>query len=385
MSDLVVHSARKLDADGHVDAFWFAAHDGVVTATGDGIGWRSHAPQHAEVVDAGGHWLTPGFVDLHGHGGGGGSYDGDADAIGRALALHRAHGTTRSVLSLVAAPLHELRASLGLIAELAAADPLIIGSHLEGPFLSPAKPGAHEPAYLREPDLAIVDELIGAGRDRLVQVMVAPELRNAGDAIDVLVGAGIHVAVGHTAATDVETRSAFDRGARILTHAFNAMNGIHHRDPGPIVAAFDDPRVTIELILDGRHVHPDVARLAFTAAPGRIALITDAMAAAGEPDGDYRLGTLDVTVTDGLALLAGGDTIAGSTLTQDQALRVAIERVGLDPRVAVEALTLTPARAIGRDETLGLLSPGFAADAVLLDSRWRVQRVWGAGAELSVG
>ena len=179
------------------------------------------------------------------------------------------------------------------------------------------------------------------------------------------------------------TRAAFDRGARLVTHAFNAMPGIHHRQPGPVVAAFEDDRVTIELILDGEHVHPDVAALAFTAAPGRVALVTDAMAAAGSGDGDYALGSLTVTVRDGLALLRGTHTLAGSTLTQDRALRLAITRAGLSPRDAVTALTLTPAHALGLDHRHGLLAPGFAADAVLLDHEWRVQHVWADGKALS--
>jgi N-acetylglucosamine-6-phosphate deacetylase len=177
-----------------------------------------------------------------------------------------------------------------------------------------------------------------------------------------------------------QASEAFDRGARILTHAFNAMPGIHHREPGPVVAAFDDPRVTLELIMDGKHVHPSVVHLAFTAAPGRIALVTDAMAAAGVGDGDYQLGTLNVAVRDGLAMLRGTSTIAGSTCTQDSALRQAMRDVHIAPAQAVEALTLTPARALGLDHRLGLLAPGYAADAVILDHRWQVTEVWGDGA-----
>jgi N-acetylglucosamine-6-phosphate deacetylase len=161
------------------------------------------------------------------------------------------------------------------------------------------------------------------------------------------------------------------------------MPGIGHRAPGPVVAAFEDVRVTIELILDGEHVHPDVAALAFRSAPGRIALITDAMAAAGASDGDYPLGSLTVEVRDGLAHIAGTDTLAGSTLTQDHALRIAIEQVGIEPADAVAALTLTPARVLGLGDRHGLLAPGYAADAVQLDSRLTVQHVWANGVALS--
>jgi N-acetylglucosamine-6-phosphate deacetylase len=381
-SGLVIHGARKLDADGQVDDFWLASTDGRIAATGTGAGWREHAAYGTDVVDANGHWLTPGFIDLHGHGGGGHAVEDGPDGIRAALAAHRRHGTTRSVLSLVANPFDQLCTSLGEIAQLTAADPLILGSHLEGPFLSPGKHGAHDPAFLIDPQPELVEELIGAARGTLRQITIAPELPNALEAIEVLREAGVVVAVGHTEADYEQTRRAFDAGARLLTHTFNAMSGIHHRRPGPIIAAFENPAVILELILDGMHVHPEVARLVFASAPGRVALITDAMAAAAAGDGDYRLGALDVTVRGGLALLAGTDSIAGSTLTQDVALRIAVTRSQVQPASAVEALTATPARALGREHELGRLRTGYVADAVLLDRDWSVRSVWAAGAAI---
>ncbi|MGX5681951.1 N-acetylglucosamine-6-phosphate deacetylase [Schumannella luteola] len=372
----VFHSARKLDADGQVDGFWMLVESGTIAATGTG----PH-PDADELVDVAGHWLTPGFLDLHGHGGGGHAFDNGLDEIAAALATHRAHGTTRSVISLVANPLASLRESLQSVAELAATDPLVLGSHLEGPFLAAERRGAHNLEFLRDPDPLEVEELLTAAAGTLRQITLAPELPNAGEAIDVLVEAGVVVAVGHTEASFEQTRAAFDRGARLVTHAFNAMPGIHHRAPGPVVAAFEDERVVLELVLDGVHVHPDVAALAFTAAPGRIALVTDAMAAAGSVDGDYRLGSLNVSVRDGLAVLSGTDTIAGSTLTQDAALRCAV-RTGIPPAAAVEALTRTPARVLGLEKRFGMLAPGFAADAVLLDHEWHVTGVYADGRRL---
>ncbi len=380
MSGLVVHSARKLDADGQVDDFWFFAEGDTILATGAGTGW--HAPAQGpgrEVVDAGGHWLTPGFIDLHCHGGGGHPLDDGAGELLAALATHRAHGTTRSLVSHVANPLASLRESLGLVADLASSDPLILGSHLEGPFLAVERRGAHDAAYLREPGPEMVEELLGAARGTMRVATLAPELPNALETIGVLTEAGVVVGVGHTAADFEQAARAFEVGARLLTHAFNAMNGIHHRAPGPVMAAIDNPEVTLELILDGLHVHPLVAKLLFTAAPRRVSLVTDAMAAAGATDGDYRLGGLNVTVREGLAVLSGTSTIAGSTLTQDHALRNAIHLVGLEPARAVEALTLTPARVLGEDHRLGRLHAGYAADAVILDHEWNVRRVFAAG------
>jgi N-acetylglucosamine-6-phosphate deacetylase len=434
---VLVHGARKLDADGIVDDFWVLTSGPTIAATGTAETWRRHvgerrsagaatdarsvesldtpeSPSFADpvVIDAGGAWLTPGFIDLHGHGGGGFSFDDGADSIRSALAVHRAHGTTRSVISLVANPPHVLAASLDAVARIAADDPLVLGAHLEGPFLAPSRKGAHNPDFLGVPTHHVLKQLLEASEGRLVQVTIAPELPGALEAIDTFVASGAVVAVGHTDAGLDLAREAFDRGATLLTHAFNAMPGIHHRDPGPVTAAVDDPRVTLELIADGVHVHPAVLALAFAAAPGRIALVTDAMAAAGAPDGPYLLGTLDVTVTDGIATLtpapplpaaptespvdvgssirrspdsrqtsvvaaADSPTIAGSTLTQDRALRTALA-AGVDPVAAVTALTATPARVLGRTD-LGRLSLGQAADLVLLTPDFEVTHVWAAG------
>jgi len=381
---LLVHSVRKVDADGHVDDFWLVAEGLTISATGTGDGWRRHAdrvgPQ--SIVDGGGHWLTPGFLDLHGHGGGGHAFDDGPAEIQAALAVHRGRGTTRSIVSLVANPIDSLERSLAGVADLAERDPLVLGSHLEGPYLAADRRGAHSLDHLRDPQPAEVERLLAASRGTLRQITIAPELPGALESIDVLVEAGVTVAVGHTEAGFEEAREAFTRGARLLTHAFNAMEGIHHRRPGPVVAAMENPLVTLELILDGLHVHASVARLLFAGAPGRVALITDAMAAAGSADGDYRLGDLEVTVRHGHALLAGTGTIAGSTLTQDAALRRAIIEVGVPPEVAVDAVTLAPARVLGLEGRHGLLKPGHVADAVLLDARWHVLRVWACGAIL---
>lgn len=383
MSALLIHSATKVDVDGQLDAFWFHAVDGVIVTTGTGGQWRSIDLDADTVVrDAAGGHLTPGFIDLHVHGGGGAAFDDGPAAILRALAVHRAHGTTRSLISLVSNPVDTLVASLDGIAGLVAQDPLILGAHLEGPFLSPLKKGAHEVTALIDPTPAIVERLIDASRGTLRQITIAPELPNALEAIQVLVEAGVVVAVGHTDADEALTKTAFDTGARLVTHVFNAMNGIHHRAPGPIVASFADERVTVELILDGEHVHPDVAKLVFEQAPGRVALITDAMAAAGSADGRYLLGSLEVEVTDGLARLVEGDSIAGSTLTLDRALRLAIES-GIPASSAVAAMTSTPARVLDLGHRFGRLAAGYAADAVLLDHHWNVQAVWADGTELA--
>lgn len=379
----VIHSVRLSSAGALVDDAWVRFDGARVSATGTGGGWRDSGAADT-VIDGSaaagtGAILSPGFIDIHGHGGGGVAYDDGVEAIRRARALHRAHGTTRAVISLVTAPLAELETRVALVADLTETDADILGSHLEGPFLDPAHKGAHDAALLAAPERAAVHRLLDAGRGTVRQVTLAPELEGGLDAVRLVVAAGAAAAVGHTDADVASTRAAFDAGATILTHAFNAMPGLHHRDPGPVAAALADDRVTLEIIADGVHLHPEIVRLAFTAAPARIALITDAMAAAGADDGGYDLGGLRVDVRDGVARLRDGGAIAGSTVTQDAALRTATD-AGVALHDALTALTVTPARAIGRSHDLGTLAPGFLGDAVLLDAGLHVRGVWVAGA-----
>lgn len=383
MNTTLVHSVRLVDDGRIIDDAWVRFEGGRVAETGTGASWRD-VPDAATVVDGtaaagGGALLTPGFIDLHGHGGGGFSYGDGSDAIRGARALHRAHGTTRAVISLVTASLETLEQQIAEIAGLMTTDADILGSHLEGPFLDPGHKGAHDPSLLRRPEAADVERLLTAGRGTIRQVTLAPELPGGLDAIRAVVAAGAAAAVGHTAADAAQTRAAFDAGATILTHAFNAMPPLHHRLPGPVGAAAADDRVTLEIIADGVHLDPAVVRIAFAAAPGRIALVTDAMAAAGASDGHYDLGSLSVEVTDGIARLAGGGAIAGSTLTQDAALRCAVAS-GVALADAVAALTRVPAHAIGRVDDLGSLAPGMLADAVLLSAELDVRAVWVEGA-----
>ncbi|GAA1927639.1 N-acetylglucosamine-6-phosphate deacetylase [Microbacterium aoyamense] len=377
----VIHSVRLVDGGLVTDDAWVAFDGERVAGAGTGDDWMPLASGAGDtVVDGEGCFLTPGFIDLHGHGGGGSSYDDGAEAIRAARALHRTHGTTRAVISLVTAPIDDLAHRVAVIADLASSDPDILGSHLEGPFLDPGHKGAHDPALLRHPAPEDVALLLDAGRGTVRQVTLAPELPGGVEAVRAVVAAGAVAAVGHTDASMDAAARAFDAGATLLTHAFNAMPGLAHRAPGPVGAATDDPRVVLELIADGVHVDPAVVRIAFAAAPGRIALVTDAMAAAGAADGRYLLGALEVDVENGTARLVEGGAIAGSTLLQDAALRNVVG-YGIPLPDAVDALTRTPARVLGRDD-LGRLEPGCLADAVLLDDDLTVRSVWRAGTRL---
>lgn len=373
----VIHSTRIVDGDGTVtEDAWVRFEEGRVVARGSGHGW---SPAD-DVVDAAAvagpdAVLAPGFIDIHGHGGAGAAYDDGIEAIRRGRDMHRTHGTTRAVISLVTATVDQLAAQVATIADLAETDADILGSHLEGPFLDPGHQGAHEPSLLRHPEPADVTRLLESGRGTVRQVTIAPELPGGLEAVRLVVAAGAAAAVGHTDADAAIARQAFEAGASILTHAFNAMNGIHHRAPGPVLAAAADHRVVLEGIADNFHLSPPVIKLLFDVAPGRVALITDAMAAAGSADGRYDLGAVKVTVKDGMARTDDTGSIAGSTLTQDVALRRAVE-AGVPLGEAVRALTATPARAVGYGASLGLLQPGFVADAVLLGADHEIRGVW---------
>jgi N-acetylglucosamine-6-phosphate deacetylase len=379
----VIHSARRLTDGQTLAGCWVLLEDGRITDAGSGS-WSGTVDRQEVAgireVDAAGAYLVPGFVDMHCHGGGGGSFD-DGDTS-RGPLTHLAHGTTSLLASLVANPLEVLETILRRLVADAPASATMKGFHLEGPFLAASHCGAHNPGFLVPPTVESVDRLVEAGGGLLRQVTLAPELDPGFAAIRRLVDHKVAVAVGHTDADYGTARAAFDAGASILTHAFNAMNGLHHRAPGPVAAAFDSPHVTLEVIADGHHVHDSMLRLAFQAAPGRVALISDAMAAAGCGDGSYHLGSLPVEVNDGVARLPHGGPIAGSTLTMDAAQRRVVA-AGIPLPEAVAAATLVPARAAGLDgDGTGSLAIGSLADLILLDQNLRPHRIWHAGKEL---
>jgi N-acetylglucosamine-6-phosphate deacetylase len=373
---LVIHSVRLISSGlDRADAFVVFRGDRVL-ATGTGSGWRDLPGNDADVLDGTGQVLTPGLLDIHNHGGAGASYGESGEAIRTARRHHRIHGTTRQLLSLVTAPLDDLISQTHLAAAEARRDPTILGIHLEGPFLARQYRGAHDPAFLRAPDPDLVERLLSAADGTLRQVTMAPERAHFAKSAQILSDAGVVVAVGHTAASFEHARAAIEAGATLLTHAFNGMPAVHHRAPGPVLAFTEYPGGWLEVINDGVHVRPEVIRMLCRLAPGRVALVSDAMAAAGAGDGRYRLGNLDVEVAAGVARLIGGKAIAGSTITLDVAVARAVQDVGLTPLAAVEAATAIPAQILGVDDRFGRLEPGYVADAVLFDKDWQVQGVW---------
>ncbi|GAA3505737.1 N-acetylglucosamine-6-phosphate deacetylase [Streptomyces prasinosporus] len=367
----VLAGARVVLPTGTVD-------DGRVVVEGTRI--AATAPGDAETLDASGHWLVPGFVDLHNHGGGGASFtSGTVDDVLEGVRTHRLHGTTTLVASTVTGDTDFLARRAGLLSELAEQGE-IAGIHFEGPFISPCRKGAHSEELLRDPDPAEVRKLVDAARGHAKMVTLATELPGGIDSVRLLAEHGVIAAVGHTDATYEQTVQAVEAGATVATHLFNAMPPLGHRAPGPITALLEDERVTVELINDGTHLHPAALRLAFHhAGAARVAFITDAMDAAGFGDGRYMLGPLEVEVADGVARLVEGGSIAGSTLTLDRAFRRAVTVDGLPVEDVVAALSATPARLLGMDDRIGSLEPGKDADLVVLDANFALKGVMRRG------
>lgn len=367
---MVLAGARVVLPTGTVD-------DGRVVVEGTKI--AATAAPDAETLDVTGHWLVPGFVDIHNHGGGGASFSGPVDDVLTAIRTHRLHGTTTLVASTVTDDMDFLVRQAGLLSELAEQGDLA-GIHFEGPFISPCRKGAHSEELLRDPDPADVRKLIDAARGRARMVTLATELPGGLDSVRLLAEHGVIAAVGHTDATYEQTVEAIEAGATVATHLFNAMPALGHRSPGPVAALLEDERVTVELINDGTHLHPAALELAFRhAGAGRVAFITDAMDAAGIGDGRYMLGPLEVEVSEGVARLVEGGSIAGSTLTLDRAFKRAVTVDRLPVEDVVTALSVNPARLLGMYDTIGSLEPGKDADLVLLDSGFELKGVMRRG------
>ncbi|MDW5325428.1 N-acetylglucosamine-6-phosphate deacetylase [Plantactinospora sp. KLBMP9567] len=330
-----------------------------------------------------GHWVVPGFVDMHSHGGGGHTFTtGDADEARAAAAFHLSHGTTSILASLVSSPYELMRDATEAFAPLVK-EGVLAGVHYEGPYLSGVRCGAQNPKFLRDPSLDELTELLALGDGTVRMVTLAPELPGALAAIELLVSRRVVAAIGHTDATYEQTGAGVLAGATVATHLFNGMPSAHHREPGPVFALLGSPNVVCELVADGVHLHHGtLAFAAGVAGPDRAALITDAMAAAGMPDGEYELGGQPVVVAGGTVRLATSDSspgaIAGSVLTMDAALRAAVA-AGVPIVDACRMAATTPARAIGLGERIGALMPGWRADLVVLDDDLNVVQVMRAG------
>jgi N-acetylglucosamine-6-phosphate deacetylase len=372
----ILAGARVVTRRRILDPGWVEIEHGRITRAGAG------SPQAGSsgVVDLSGGWLLPGFIDLHVHGGGGADVTKGADDMAAAVAFHRTHGTTTTLVSLMAQPVELMCAQLEWAASLTHAGE-IAGVHLEGPFLAAARCGAQRPESLLLPDAPVLRKLLDAGQGCVRTVTIAPELPGALDLISELVANGVVAAIGHTDATYDEAIAGIEAGATLATHLFNGMRPFNHREPGAAIAALDSG-VHVEMVNDGIHVHDSLIRLVGRSAPRALTFITDAISATGVGDGEYTLGEQSVVVRDGAPRLASTDKLAGSTLTLDEAVRRAVQPVGLSLEVASAAASGNPAQVLGLADSTGSIAAGMAADLVVLDADLCVQRVMRRGAWL---
>jgi N-acetylglucosamine-6-phosphate deacetylase len=373
MSDdrtLALTNALLVDADG-------VRPGGLLLACGYIVAVGAEAAARGPAYDLRGAMVTPGFVDVHTHGGGGFSlHTADPDEIRAYMAWAPSTGVTAFLAGVVGVPggLPEAQITAAVAAARAPGPGAeLVGIHLEGPYISPARRGAHPAAWLRAPDPAETERVLELADGWLRIVTLAPELSGAAALIARLRAAGVTVSIGHTDATYEQARSAIAEGVTHATHCFNAMRPLLHREPGPLGAIVEAEAVTGELILDGHHVHPAALRVLLRAlGPGRAVAVTDALACAGLRDGAFSFGGQEVHVSDGAARLADG-TLTGSILTMERALALLVREIGLTLPDAVAILTRNPARAAGAADRKGMLRPGYDADVLIIDADLRLQ------------
>ncbi len=367
MRGLLVTNARVVGAGPVVGRGWVATSDGVVEAVGAG------APDPAltrdrRVVDVDGATVLPGFVDVHVHGAVGHEVmDGDAEGLAAMSAFFAGHGVTSFLATTWTAPTDETMRALDAVAKVTTTGlpgAQVLGAHMEGPYLSHARCGAQDPAFVRPPDLDEARRFLDTGVVRLITI--APELPGARELVEACLDRGVRVSVGHTDASYEQIAMAVSWGSRHVTHTFNAMPGLHHRRPGPVGAAMVLPELLTELIADNHHVHP-VVLAAFLRAkgPDGVTLVTDALRPTGLDSGEFSIGGRTATVDHGVARLRDG-TMAGSLLTMDAALRNLMQASGAPLEELWPTASRNGAIAAGVGDRKGSIAPGMDADLVIV-------------------
>ena len=346
---MIISAATVLIEEELQKEVWLEIEDGVIRSINSGT-----SPEYDLRYDG---ILIPGFVDIHCHGGGGKYFASLTDSeITQVIATHRSGGTVAGLASLVTEPIPNLIAQIKRLVPFAQRNE-IAGIHLEGPYLSHARCGAHDPNLLRTPTIAEVQTLLDAGQGFIKMITIAPELDGALEVIEYLAKSGVIAAIGHSQSDAATAQKAIDRGASVVTHFNNAMPKVVD-GPGTMNSAvLNELRASLEIILDGEHIATSVVREIFEAAPNRIVMITDAMSAAGSTDGTYQIANLEVNVKDGIARLASNGTLAGSTLTMAKAFNHALNEIGISITEAVHAASTLPALILGRSD-LGEIAVG---------------------------
>ena len=374
----VLRNARILTADGFRDDLAVVIEDGRIAAL-----VSDAAPQlgsAAEQVDLGGGWLLPGFIDAQVNGGGGVLFNNtpDVESLRTLAAAHRRFGTTALLPTLISDDAEVMRTAIDATrAAIEQGVPGVIGIHLEGPYIAPARKGTHDANKFRVPD---ADEIaMAASLDNGVTLLTLAPERVPLDSIRALVERGVIVAAGHTAATYEEARAGLDAGIRGFTHLYNAMSPLTGREPGAVGAALEDRESWIGIIADGVHVHPGSLRVALAAKPpGKVMLVTDAMSPVGADSPSFELYGEVITVVDGVVRNAAG-ALAGSALDMATAVRNAVNLLGLPLDEAARMASRYPAQFLNVDDRLGEIAEGYQADLVLLDDALQVRATWISG------
>lgn len=374
----VLRNARILAGDEFRDDLAVVIEDGRITAL-----VSDAAPQLGsadEQVDLGGGWLLPGFIDAQVNGGGGVLFNNtpDVDSLRTLAAAHRRFGTTGLLPTLISDDVQVMRRAIDATrAAIAQGVPGVLGIHLEGPYIAPARKGTHDANKFRVPD---ADEIaMAASLDNGVTLLTLAPERVPLESIRALVERGVIVAAGHTAASYEEARAGLDAGIRGFTHLYNAMSPLTGREPGVVGAALEDRDSWIGIIADGVHVHPASLRVALAAKPrGKVMLVTDAMPPVGADSPSYELYGEVITAVDGVVRNAAG-SLAGSALDMATAVRNAVHLLGLPLDEAARMASRYPAQFLNLDDRLGEIAEGYQADLVLLDDALQVRATWIAG------
>lgn len=364
--------------------------EGVLAIAGEKIVYAGEAAglpaelqqSNAQVLKHPDGYIIPGFIDIHVHGGNREDFmDSSKEVLDKITSFHSSQGTTAMLATTMTAPKADIDRVLHEVQNYRNQEmpyTRLEGVHLEGPFISPKWPGAQNPEHIVLANIEWLEEWVSTYPGLVRQVTLAPEREGALEAVKWLSSHGIVAALGHTDATYEEVEAAVEAGLSHGVHTFNAMTGLHHRKPGVVGAMLSDDRLSCEIIADGIHVHPAAMRILARVKPqDKLILITDAMSAAGMPDGEYTIGDLPVVVEDGIATLKSNrNSLAGSTLTMIKGFQLLVREVGLSLEQASLAASTNPARKIGIDDRTGSLEAGKLADVLLLDHKLELQGVW---------
>jgi len=384
LSDVLITNARIVLPHAILENGWLLIQNGQIAATGTAGEALPELSSEVYRVDGKGGYVLPGFIDIHVHGGAGVDFmTADDEELKAVTRFHMENGTTAMLATTVTASNEALTQVISRVASYKS-KPMpyaqLLGVHLEGPFVNPKWKGAQDDVFMVKPQPQWLNDWVQKYPDTIKLQTLAPELEGAADYIRLLKQYGIVAACGHTDATFEEIEHAVEHGLSHAVHTFNAMRALHHREPGTVGAVLLNDSISGEIIADGEHVNPAAIKLLLKAkGVEHVVLVTDAISAAGMPDGDYTLGSLPVIVEQGTARLKEGGSLAGSTLTMIKGFKYLVNAVGASITEASRISSLNPARTLGISNEYGSIEVGKRADVLLLDENFNVSSVFIGG------